>query len=50
MVERNEKLIYATITTEGQIFIYKLDSSKMNWINMTNLDYKILYLVILDPG
>ena len=44
MVESDGELLSATVSEEGQIYIYKLHSSQVNWINMTNLDNKILYL------
>ena len=41
-----ELLAITVIGKEGHIYLYKLHSSKMdwNWINMLNLDNKILYL------
>ena len=44
MVESDGELLSATISEEGQICIYKLHSFKRKWINMENLDHKILYL------
>ena len=44
MVESDGDLLSTTISEKGQIYVYKLHSSKRNWIYMENLDHKILYL------
>ena len=44
MVESDGELLSDAVSEEGQIHIYKLYSSRVDWINMKNLDNKILYL------